>query len=246
MKVRLLLATLVMLIPSDFSLTQPKQNSANSPTVSISLPADIPSELVQIRYFLIGSFGGYGGYVEPKSGQTAYEIEAFTAGEPAKSIKILIYAQGCRFQTFDLDLTQFPISKERFVCESLPSVRITGEVPSDLIRDENTELNVRYVAIWANRFFGIADGPVPEFQVATTRPDSEGNFRLDISDFSVDKTASSYQGGASLSFMLRDSKTLNPIALNLGPEEAEYQSEIHGLRILPSYRNGIKFVNSSE
>jgi hypothetical protein len=243
---RYLLAVLLIAVSAHFCPTPSKQSPATLPTVSISLPANIPSETVEIRYLLIGPFGGYGGYIEPRPGQRAYEIEAAVAGEPAKSIKILVYAPGCIFRTFELDLTQAPISKQRFVCESLPSVSIVGEVPNELIRDENTELNVRYLAFWANRFFGIADGPVPEFQVATTRPNSDGNFRVDITDSSADKTASSYQDGASLSFLLRDSKTLNPIALNLCPEEPEYQSEIHGLRILPSYRRGINFVNSTK
>jgi len=37
---------------------------AGAPSVSITLPRDISSEAVQIRYFLRGPFGGYGGYVK--------------------------------------------------------------------------------------------------------------------------------------------------------------------------------------
>jgi hypothetical protein len=77
-------------------------------------------------------------------------------------------------------------------------------------------------------------------------PDPDGRFRVDIPDFSADNTASLYPGGASLRFILRDSKTLNLIALNLSPEEAEYQSETHELRILSCYPTGLKFVNSRE
>jgi len=73
------------------------------------------------------------------------------------------------------------------------------------------------MVFWANHFFGIVDGPVTEFLVAKTKPDSDGSFRLDIPDFGADKTGSTYSGGASLRFTLRDSKTLNPIALNLSP-----------------------------
>jgi hypothetical protein len=32
------------------------------PSISISLPPDVPSETVQIAYHLVGPFGGYGGY----------------------------------------------------------------------------------------------------------------------------------------------------------------------------------------
>jgi hypothetical protein len=243
---RYLLALLLIAFPAHFSRTQPKQNPVESPTVTISLPEDIPSETVQIHYLMIGSFGGYGGFIEPKPNQTDYEIDASTQGKPSDSIKILVYATGCKFQTFDLELMQVPNPKVRFVCEPLPQIRIDGEIPSALMRHENAELNVRYIAFWASRFFGIADGPVIEFQVATTTPDLDGNFRVDIPDFSADNKDSTYPGGASLGFTLRDSKTLNLIALNLSPERTEYQSETQGLRILPSYPAGLKFVNSRE
>ncbi len=243
---RYLLAVLLIPISAHFCPTPSKQSPATLPTVTISLPEDIPSETVQIHYVMSGSFGGYGGYVDPTPGQTAYEIEASVGGEPAKSIKVLVYAPGCSFRTFELELTKISNSTGRFFCEPLPQIEITGKIPSNLIRNEHTELNVRLIAFWGNRFFGVSDGPVTEFQLATTSPDPDGSFRVDITDFSADKIASSYQEGSSLNFLLRDSKTLNLIAFNLTPEDAEYQSEIHGLRILPSYPSGIKFINSNK
>jgi hypothetical protein len=243
---RPLLAALLTLISLHFFPTHSTQSPATLPAVSISLPADIPSESVQIRYFLIGSFGGHGGFIEPMPKLTEYEIDASTQGKPANSIKILVYARGCKIQTFDLDLTRVPNPKERFVCALLPPIRIDGEIASDLMRHENAELNVSYMAFWGNGFFGIADGPVTDFQVGKTTPDPDGRFRVDIPDFSADDTGSPYSGGASLRFSLRDSKTLNPIAFNLSPEQAEYQSETHELRILSSYPTGLKFVNSRE
>jgi len=121
---RLFLAVLLILIPVDFSRTHLNQNSANSPTVSISLPANIPSETVQIRYFLIGSFGGYGSFIEPRPNQRDYEIDASTERRAADSVKILVYATGCEIQTFDLELTRSPNPKVRFVCDVLPKIRI--------------------------------------------------------------------------------------------------------------------------
>jgi hypothetical protein len=238
---RLLLAALVMLIPGDFFLMQPKQSPANSATVTISLPANIPSETVQIRYFLIGSFGGYGGYMEPKQELSAYEIEASKDGEPASSIKIIVYAAGCRFQTFDPDLSPLTASKQRFVCESLPQTRISGQIPDELMRGENAQLSVHYMAFWANTFFGIKDGMVPDFQLVTATPDANGHFLLDIPDFSADTTASSTQGGASLSFRLRDSKTGN--AFDLKPERLEFRTETQQLKVLPVYPGGVKFTD---
>jgi hypothetical protein len=210
---RCLLVLLLLAVPSHFSRMQPRENPVSSPTVSLSFPADIPSETVQIHYFMTGSFGGYGAPVETKPNQTDYEIDASAQGRPVNSVKILVYASGCKVQIFDLELTEASNPKVRFDCEPLPQIRIDGQIPRDLMRQENAELTVHYMAFWASRFFGIADGPVTEFQVATTTPDPDGNFRVDIPDFSADNKDSSYPGGASLRFTLRNSKTLNPIAL---------------------------------
>ena len=82
--------------------------------------------------------------------------------------------------------------------------------------------------------------------MATATPDLDGNFRVDIPDFSADEKNSSYPDGASLHFMLRDSETLNPIAINLTPAQTEFQSETHQLRIRSSYPAGLKFIHSQE
>src|ERR1700692_3196478 len=161
-----LLFALLMLIPMQYLPTHSTQSPGTLPTVSISLPADVPSETVQIRYFMTGSFGGYGGFIEPRPNQTDYEIDASTQGTPSDSIKILAYATGCKFQTFDLDLVQMPNPKVRLDCAPLPQIRIDGEIPSALMRHETAELNGRSIAFWARRFFGIAASPVTELHVA--------------------------------------------------------------------------------
>ena len=74
--VRALLTVLLL-----FTSLQPFPRHSNnspepSPAVFISLPEHVPSETVQIRYFMTGEFGGYGGNLETKPNQTEYKIEA--------------------------------------------------------------------------------------------------------------------------------------------------------------------------
>ena len=116
--------------------------------------------------------------------------------------------------------------KVRFDCEQLSKITMDGEIPSDLMRHENAELEIRYVAFWAGRFFGVGDGMVTEFQVATATPDLDGNFRVDIPDFSADEKNSSHSGGASLHFMLRNSETLSPIAINLTRSKSNFSRRL--------------------
>lgn len=225
-----------------FLAAQTPSKVDNSPSVSILLPRDIRSETVQIRYFMTGPFGGYGSYTEPKPDLSSYPINALAEGQPATAIKILVYASGCDFKTFDLSLSQSLNLNERFVCAPLPKVSFSGQVPSELMEGRNAELVIAYMAYWANDFFGIMDGAVAEFHVATFSPDWNGSFQVEIPDFSWGATMSSFRYGADLRLRLRESKTWNPIALNLAPELPKLRSEGGGLKIQSSYPGNMRFV----
>jgi TonB family protein len=123
------------------------------------------------------------------------------------------------------------------------TVKLSGQiVPNELVRDNNTELVVTYMAYWAHGFYGIADGFVTEFLLATVSPDANGMFQVDLPYLSADATASSSQRRASFRLMLRDSRTWNHIASNLEPEMPEFRlDEGHNLLIRSHYPDGLKF-----
>jgi hypothetical protein len=218
---------------------------ADVPSVSISLPPNIPSETVQISYFLRGPFGGYGRYVPQRAGVDSYEIPAFVEGKAATEIRMIVYAKGCEIQTFAIPLAEDSSVKQEFPCRPVATVKLSGQiVPNELVLDNNGELVVRYMAYWAHGFYGITDGIVTEFQLATVSPDSNGRFQVDLPYFSADAAASSSsQPRASFRLMSRDSKTWNPIAYNLEPDVLELRLEEHSLRILSHYPNGLKFTD---
>jgi hypothetical protein len=217
-------------------------NLENSPSILMSLPPEIPSEDVAIRYFMTGPFGGYGSFVEPKSSLHSYEIIASSKNQRATSIKIIVYAAGCMFQTFQFDLRQAQQGSTHFVCETLPKIALTGKIESKLPLTEDSEITVQYVATWGNEFFGIYDGIVPEFMIATATPDNDGSFQIELPDFSADQTAASFRGGANLHLGLRDRRTGNRIASNLEPQQPEFRSAGSGLQVRANYPPGLKFV----
>jgi hypothetical protein len=210
-------------------------------SVTISLPANIPSETVQISYFLVGPFGGYGGYTEQRAGLHSYDISALVEGKAATEIRLIVYASGCEIQTFVLPLVQDSRAEQEFECQRVATVKLSGQiVPTELVRDNNAELFVTYMAHWAHGFFGISDGMVTVFQLATVCPDANGIFQIELPYFNAD-TASTSQRRASFHLMLRDSKTWNRIATNLEPEIPELGLEEHNLRIRSHYPAGLKF-----
>jgi hypothetical protein len=213
------------------------------PSVSISLPPNVLSETVQISYHLVGPFGGYGGYVAPRAGVHSYEIPTMVDGKAATEIRMIVYAAECEIQQFVLPLAEHSRVNQEVPCQRAETVRLLGKiVPDELVRDHHAELVVTYMAFWAHRFYGIADGPVTVFHLATVSPDANGMFEVNLPYFSGDAEASYPRQSASFRLMLRDSKTWNPIASNLEPEKQELRLEEHGLRIRSQYPDDLIFT----
>ena len=82
-----------------FQTTQSPAPREVLPSVSISLPPDVPSETVQISYFLIGPFGGYGGYAAQRTGVHSYEIPTIVEGKAATEIRMIVYGLRLRNST---------------------------------------------------------------------------------------------------------------------------------------------------
>jgi hypothetical protein len=222
---------------------QTHSKAEDLPSVSILLPANIPSETVQISYFLIGPFGGQGGRTEQRAGLHSYEISALVEGKAATEIRMIVYASGCEIKTFISPLREDSRLKQEFECQRVASVKLSGQiVPTELVTENNTELVIKYMAYWAHRFFGIADGFVTEFRLATIAPNADGTFQVELPYFSVDDAASPSELRASFRLMLRDSKTWNHIAPNLEPEVPDLRLEEHSLRIRSHYPDGLKFT----
>jgi len=214
-----------------------------SPSVSISLPPAVRSETVQIEYLLIGPFGGYGGYAAQRTGVHSYEIPTTVGGKAATELRLIIYAPDCEVQTFAIPLAEDSKVKQAFSCQRVETVALSGQiVPNELVRNNRAELVVTYMAYWAHGFYGISDGIVTEFRLATVSPDANGMFQVDLPYFSADASALSSQRRASFRLMLRDSKTWNPITYNLEPDVPELRLEDHSLRIRSHYPDGLKFT----
>jgi len=218
---------------------------SSPPSVSVLLPPSIPSETVQIAYQLAGPFGGVSTYTDPKPDLQSYEIGASVDGKAAKEIRMIVYAQGCELQTFFIPLQADSAIKQEFECQHVPAVLLSGQiVPDELVRNnKNAELDVDYMAPWGDRFFGILDGAVPYFKIASVRLDAKGRFQVKLPYFDVDsklpEPPSSYRSNFRLS--LRDSDTGNLIAWNLEPELSDFVSETHELEIRPFYPAGLRF-----
>lgn len=222
-------------------LGQTPKTATFLPSVSVLLPPDVSSETVQISYFLVGPFGGYGAYLTQQTGVNSYEIPTIVEGKVATEVRMIIYAPGCEIQKLTIALAKTSSVSQKFLCQRVKTIKLAGQIVSnELLTNNHSELSVTYMAYWAHGFYGIKDGFVTQFHVASISLDTNGMFRLDLPYFSEDAGAPSSQERSSFRLTLRDSKTWNPITL-LQPDMSEYRTGNHSLRIQPPYPDGLRF-----
>src|SRR5579862_449284 len=237
--VSILLTAASFLLPA----AQGSSTAELGPSISISLPSEIQSDTVQISYFLRGSFGGFGSYVKPTSGVHSYEIPTVVDGQAATEIRIIVYATGCEIQQFVHALDGDSHAIEEFVCQRPKMVELSGRlVATELVRNHDSELVVTYMAYWAHEFFGIDDGTVISYQLAAVSTNAEGMFEVELPCFKEDIDNPLSHRRAHFRLVLRDSKTGNPIAGNLLPDNQELRDELQGVRILSKYPDGMLFA----
>jgi hypothetical protein len=215
----------------------------------ITLPPGIPSEKVHIDYVLGDRFGAHGDYARPIADANSYSIPTSVDGKPAESIQMVAWAPGCETRTFNVKLRERGDNELQFECTILPMVTLTGRIhPVDLIQGKLSEVSIWYLAEWKCTFFGWADCMVPQFEVATVKPDANGFFEVELPDFSSDPIAGDAKrwGGFTGEFrvVLRETKTWNPIA-SLQAELKDLRTPGGRLKIMPAYPSDVVFVGET-
>jgi hypothetical protein len=226
---------LVLIAILTIGVGAPAQTSTSHPlrTVTLHLPPGIRSQVVQVDYFLYGPFGARGGGITPTKNRKSFAIDTYVEGVAASEIKIVAYLPGCKFALLDVSLSGKSEDRQLF-CMPLPSLSLRGEIfPILIAKDQPTVIEVGYLAEWANRFFGIADGAVPNFRIGTIKPDEDGQFQLELPDVHQHQSP-----GNGFQFILRDPRTWNIIAF-LKPAENPKGSSV--LAVQASY-DMVRFV----
>jgi hypothetical protein len=261
---RIITSLFVIVLASGASFTQsvPALVTA-APHIVVNLPAHIAPEAVWVRYVLYGPEGSgriSGGStlkLEPKSRH--YDIVAVLGGAPAWHAKLVMYAPGCQFATYDLDLTSGSDITEQFQCEPLSTKTLHGflppkDIPSNTYFAEKKLDVIGYLdGDWVCRSFlqqphgaaiieaGSCLGSViPLGTVGQIDPARGGVFEMTFPDFTRDpvfgKFGSSGKFGV-IQLALKEKKTgrtLTTITANDAPE--------FGLNVQGEYREPVVFT----
>ncbi len=122
--------------------------------IILILPANIPSENVQMSYFMTGAFGGYGSFVRAEKGRNSYDIDDSVDGKQATNIKFIVYLSGCEIVTLDIPVVEANLSRS-LPCKKLATQPVHSRVsPALLIQEDGAaEIKVEYLAMWDHRFW---------------------------------------------------------------------------------------------
>jgi hypothetical protein len=204
-----------MLMGLPFFLGEAGQGQNEEPApFEIHLPSEIRSEQVQARYYLTGPFGSSGGFLKAEPERNEYLIDTSVNHQAAETLKVILYAPGCQIVT----LSVHPLSESEKTadvpCEDLPPLTFNGKVEfPEAPRRRPYEVEITYMAYWANDFFGVADGPVTTFDLAQVTPDERGAFHVILPNFTKDAATGSFHRNAGLRFIARERESGNIVSL---------------------------------
>ena len=201
-------------------------------------PSVKPAEL-QVRYFMMGDFGGFGGYQVDHHGESAIQIHTEVEGKPAKGLKAVLYAPSCQIQTISIVDLSTSSREGEFRCTPLGETKLQGKFPrGPMTLDRKMEVEIRYLGFWGHGFGGITDGFVLSFDIAKSSVESEGSFQAYLPNFAESGELSPRVEDAAFSFLLRDPNSGNMLAELKPPASL---SRTGYLKIIPSYPQMIEF-----
>jgi hypothetical protein len=183
------------------------QNTPSSPVpmVSLRLPSGVASESVGIRYFMVGSFGGYGGFVKAEKGLSSHAFDAASDGKPATNVKVIAYLPGCEIVKLDIPIEDTQVERQ-LECKPLGSIRLRGQIsPLTIFHGPAVRVYVNYLATWDHEFFGIMDGPVTSIALGNVAADDEGRFEVEVPDYFNQQDAAT----GAFEFVLREPASEN-------------------------------------
>jgi hypothetical protein len=210
MKTFFVAVIMLAVLPAHIGRAQGQSFSGNH-SFLLRLPQTVDTTGLHINYFMTGAFGGFGSFVRTKPNVHDYVIDASYENKPAKTLKIIVYCPGYSMELINVaSLADSSDNGASVELKPLPSVQLSGKIAlseGSVRKDYNLE--VLYVAYWGHEFFGIIDGAVATFKLASADVSEDGSFSVSIPDFARDSAVASFKEKGVLMLIAREPKTGN-------------------------------------
>ena len=200
----------VTLVPGPQSWAQ---RSSGDVPIRVVLPRTAKTSSCLLKYFLVGPFGGYGGFVPPKLDASEFEIETVHEGAAVERLQVILWCSGYQIETMDFD--SLPDVGDRTVDvhpKPLGTVRFRGVVRGLPLRPVQVlYVDVDYTPWWTCEFFHLLDCLLGSWTVASVELDAESRFSVALPNFARDAVIGMFKDPGEFAFRIRDQKTGNPL-----------------------------------
>jgi hypothetical protein len=256
---RTFLPLLLALVPA-FGFTQ-QTAAPTGPKIVIELPRNIEPEKVWIRYILSGPDAGgriSGGETLKVEPNYRHSIPALYESVPARHARIVLYAAGCQFETYDLDLNGDSDITRTFHCDPLPTKKVYGflnlkEFPTPLDpAEKKLDIEGHLDGAWICEYFfqprpdqtgsggSCLGSTVPLGLLGELDPGDKGIFEVTIPDFTRDPVFDRFARGGKFGVIelpLKEKK----LGRGLATIKAEDSPEL-GLNVQAEYPDPVIFT----
>ena len=186
-------------------LAPPRQLAEQSEPIRLIVEPARTDDRCELRYYLIGSFGGYGSFAAGN-----YEIPTVHQGAAVDRLKAYLQCPSYQVETVSFEALPPPGNREiRRQLKPLGTVPFYGRVRG-LTQSQRDALSVDvgFYANWSCGFFELIDCLIAGHKITQAKIGSDGTFHAALPDYANDPTIASHGGGA-IHFQILESATMN-------------------------------------
>ncbi|HEY7402056.1 MAG TPA: hypothetical protein VIB39_00915 [Candidatus Angelobacter sp.] len=232
------LIALLLLLPA---LALAQTDNQNVFTIAVTSPT-APQD-VQVRYFLNGDSAVQqaGSIAKPNDNQIV--IKTAVEDKAARGFRAIVFSPGCQLGTISADDLASSTRQADFQCQKLATTPLHGKADVSNFAGKQLQVEVLYMCNWAGQFFGVSALAISPFSVAKTKVENDGNFAVDLPDFSSDPLWGNLAHNAVLTFVLVDATNGERLARLSAPRDLGRGG---ALKIAHSYPAEIPFTIRSQ
>jgi hypothetical protein len=215
------------------------QTDANQNIFTIKIAEPTSPKDVQVRYFLGGDSAVLQSSSSADSGDNQIVVKTDVEGKAAKSFRGIIYSPGCQFATVRADDLSASNRQSDFQCQKLATTALHGKVDVSRFAGKSLQVEALYSCRWAGQFFGVPSLSISPLSVGKVKVENEGDFSLDLPNFTSDPLWASLTNNAVLTLYLVDAQTGERLGRLAAPSDLSRKG---ALKIAGSYPEEVQFT----
>jgi hypothetical protein len=194
---------------------------------------------VQVRYFLNGNPAVLQSSSSAASSDNQIVVKTDVEGKAAKSFRAIVYSPGCQFATVRADDLSASNRQSDFQCQKLATTALHGKADVSRFAGKSLQVEALYSCRWAGQFFGVPSLSISPLSVGKVKVENEGDFSLDLPNFTSDPLWATLTNNAVLTLYLVDAQTGERLGRLAAPSDLSRKG---ALKIAGSYPEEVQFT----